>query len=88
MNTTISAYSYALSELRTPGTYFYFIHTVEKLETIDQCKSYLKILEVDLKKIEYHHPWSYLKNIRQAKIDLVNQKIFELRLEKELENLN
>ena len=60
------SYEIALQELRTPGTYFYFQYILDTLETVEQCKAYINILEGDCKKVAHHHVSSYIKNIYQA----------------------
>ena len=73
------SYEITLHELRTPGTYFYFQYIVDTLETVEQCKTYIYILENDCKKIAHHHASSYIKNIYQAKVDLVYHRLFVIK---------
>ena len=82
------SYEIALHEIRTPGTYFYFQNTVDSIETIEQCRAYLDILEHDCRIVAHHNVSSYIKCIYQAKVDLMYQKYFQLRTELLLKDLN
>ena len=73
------SYKIALQELRTPGTYFYFQYILDTLVIVEQCKTYINILERDCKKVAHHHVSSYIKNIYQAKLDLVYHRLFIIK---------
>ena len=70
------AYSIALQDLRTSYPYFYFQHILNNLEIIEQCYSYISIIEENIRQYRSHHPSSYILNINLAKKDLIYQKVF------------
>ena len=79
MNIDPRSYEIALQELKTPGTYFYFQYIIYTLKTVKQSRAYIDILERDCKIVAHHHVSSYIKNIYQAKLDLVYQIYFILK---------
>ena len=53
---------------------------MEKLETTDQCLAHIQIENLRLSKVAHHHFASFLKNLRQAKVDLFWHRYSELKL--------
>ena len=78
-STPENAYRLALQSLRQPDTYYYFDKILEEIETTDQCLAHIQIEDARLSKVAHHHPASFLKNLRQAKVDLLWHKYSELK---------
>ena len=55
MNLESKCYNLALEELRTPGTYFYYQHRIDSIETVEQCKALLFIAQHDCNIVRNHH---------------------------------
>ena len=74
-------YNLALEELRTPGTYFYYQYKIDSIETVEQCKALIFIAQHDCNIVRNHHGTSYIKNIYQARVELLYQRLFVLQTE-------
>ena len=81
-----NAYRLALATLKQLDIYYYFDKILEDLKTPDQCLAYIDIEKSRLSKVVHYHPASFLRNITQAKIDLIYHRYSELRTKEILDS--
>lgn len=73
------AYWLALETIKSPEGYYSFYYRLDQIESVEQCLANLDIEQYSLNRVIHHDPRSFLRNIRQTKVDLLWHKYSELK---------